>query len=209
VNPEKVLELIPCVVRTPEAAKHLDANLLKRLEVRRFWESYEKRPRGKKVPDGQSYTDREEDESDEEETDEEEVKEYELDKNEGKEDELFQDQVEAVLQGAEKQPSVNVGAYVVIVYEEQWFLTEISRDQSQVKRGYIKLEYLIKGTIVFSHPSKTTLHNTLDEDIILRNISPELVNSWACLGLNKKDLGKVLTLMVVFVSLYEESCGFS
>ncbi len=49
LNLEKVLELIPSVVRKTEAARHLDAALLKRLEVRRFGESSKKRPRGKKV----------------------------------------------------------------------------------------------------------------------------------------------------------------
>jgi hypothetical protein len=81
MNPKKVLELIPSVVRTTEAARYLDTALLKRLEMRRFGESSKKRPRGKKVPAGQSYMDREEDEeeteemdeTDEEETDEEEV----------------------------------------------------------------------------------------------------------------------------------------
>jgi hypothetical protein len=221
INPEKVLELIPSVVRTTEAARHLDAALLKRLEVRRFGELSKKRPRGKKVPAGQSYTDREEDEesdeeedkeetdeeeTDEEETGEEEVEENEVEENEGNETqgneaELFEDEVEAVLQGAEELPTVNAGTYVVAVYEQQWFLAEVSRDQSQVKRGYTKLEYLvIKGTNAFSYPSKPDLHITLDEDIIIKNVSPEPVNSRGCLGLNKKDLGKVLTLMVVFIS---------
>jgi hypothetical protein len=47
LNLEKVLELMHSVVRTTEAATHLDAALLKRLEVRRFGESSTKRPRGK------------------------------------------------------------------------------------------------------------------------------------------------------------------
>jgi hypothetical protein len=91
---------------------------------------------------------------------------------------LFEDEVEAVLQGAEELPTVNAGTYVVAVYEGQWFLAEVSRDQSQVKRGYTKLEYLvIKGTNTFSHPSKPDLHITLDEGIIIKNVSLELVNS--------------------------------
>ncbi len=62
MNPEKVLEMIPSVVKTAEAARHLDKALLQRLEIRRFSDPSKKRPRGHKVPVGQSYTDREEDE---------------------------------------------------------------------------------------------------------------------------------------------------
>jgi hypothetical protein len=57
------------------------------------------------------------------------------------------------------KPTVKAGAYIVTVYESQWFPAEVSSDQSQVKRGYTKLEYLvIKGTNAFSHPSKPDLH---------------------------------------------------
>jgi hypothetical protein len=54
LNPEKVLERIPSAVETQQAARHLDAALLQRLEVRRFGDSTPKMPRGKKVPAGQS-----------------------------------------------------------------------------------------------------------------------------------------------------------
>jgi hypothetical protein len=71
VNPEKVLEMIPSVAKTAESARHLDAALLHRLEVRRFGEASKKRPRGQKVPAGQSYTEMEEEESTDERTDKE------------------------------------------------------------------------------------------------------------------------------------------
>jgi hypothetical protein len=41
---------------------------------------------------------------------------------------------------------------------------------------------VIKGTNAFTQPSKPDIHITLDEDIILKNVSPEPVNSrgsWA------------------------------
>jgi hypothetical protein len=212
LNPEKVLEMIPSVVKTAEAARHLDKALLQRLEIRRFGDPSKKRPRGQKVPAGQSYTDRVEDEEEDtddtdedelDEMDENEVNEDENEVNEDNEDE-FEDEVEAVLQGAEagglpdELPEVCAGSYVVAVYEGQWFLAEVCRDQSQVKDGYTKLEYMaIKGTNAFTQPSKPDLHITLDEDIILKNVSPEPVNSRGCLGLSKKDLSKVLSLMVV------------
>jgi hypothetical protein len=41
----------------------------------------------------------------------------------------------------------------------------------------------------------------LDEDILLKNVCPKPVNRRGCLGLNKTDLCKVITLMVVvFIS---------
>jgi hypothetical protein len=212
VNPEKVLEMIPSVGKTAESARHLDAALLHRLEVRRFGEASKKRPRGQKVPAGQSYTEMEEEESTDENTDEstdkeddEDDDESEVDKNEA--DEECEDEVEAVLQGArededEELPEVSGGSYVVAVYEGQWFLAEVARDQKNVRSGYTRLEYLaIKGKNAFTQPFKPDVVITLDEDILLKNVCPEPVNSRGCLGLNKTDLCKVITLMVVvFIS---------
>jgi hypothetical protein len=65
-------------------------------------------------------------------------------------------------------------------FEDKVDLAESSRDQSHVKR-------VIKGTNAFSHFSKSNLHIMLDEDIILKNISPGQVNSRGCVGLNRKD----------------------
>ncbi len=134
--------MIPSVVKTAEAARHLNKALLQRLEIRRFDDPSKKRSKGQKVPAGQSYTDREEDEEeDTDDTDEDELDE--MDENELNEDE-FEDEVEAVLQGAEAGdlPEICAGSYVVAVYEGQWFLAEVCRDQSQVKDGYTKLEYM-------------------------------------------------------------------
>jgi hypothetical protein len=78
-----------------------------------------------------------------------------VDEKDENEEELFKDVVESVLQGAEELPTVNAGVYIVAVNEFQLFPAEGSMDQSQVKRGHIKLEYLvIKGTNAFSHPLK-------------------------------------------------------
>jgi hypothetical protein len=64
---------------------------------------------------------------------------------------------------------------------------------------------VIKGTNAFTQPSKPDVHITLDEDIILKNVSPEPVNSRGSLGWSKKDLSKVLSkvlslMVVVFLS---------
>jgi hypothetical protein len=204
--------MIPDVARTAEAARHLDSALLKRLEVRRFGDSSKKRPRGQKVPAGQSYTEMEDEDDAEESTDEEddeEDDEEEDDKNE--EDQEFEDEVEAVLQGAETGdvsdkdedlPESSGGGYVVAVYEGEWFLAEVARDQNNVQSGYTRLEYMaIKGKNAFTQPHKPDVMITLNEDILLEDVCPEPVNSRGCLGLNKSDLSKVTTLMVlVFIS---------
>ncbi len=78
-----------------------------------------------------------------------------MDEKDENEEELFKNMVKSLLQGAEELPTVNPGVYIVAVNEFQLFPAEGSRDQSQVKRGHIKLEYLvIKGTNSFSHPLK-------------------------------------------------------
>jgi hypothetical protein len=150
--------------------------------------------------DTEESTDEEEDEEDDEEED---------DKNE--EDQEFEDEVEAVLQGAETGdvsdkdedlPESSGGGYVVAVYEGEWFLAEVARDQNNVQSGYTRLEYMaIKGKNAFTQPHKPDVMITLNEDILLEDVCPEPVNSRGCLGLNKSDLSKVTTLMVlVFIS---------
>jgi hypothetical protein len=56
LNRNKVLERIPSVKDTHTIARNLDASLLQKLEVRRFGDQSRKKPRGKKVPAGQSYS---------------------------------------------------------------------------------------------------------------------------------------------------------
>ncbi len=56
VNREKILQRIPSTLESETTARHLDSALLKKLEVRRFCDARRKKPRGKKVPAGQSYT---------------------------------------------------------------------------------------------------------------------------------------------------------
>jgi hypothetical protein len=68
LNPEKVLERIPSAVETQQAARHQNAALLQRLEVR-FCDSTPKKPKGKKVPAGQSSTHVDEEDSEEDEED--------------------------------------------------------------------------------------------------------------------------------------------
>jgi predicted nucleic acid-binding Zn-ribbon protein len=221
LNEEKVLERIPNAVETEQAARHLDAALLQRLEVRRFGEQAKaKRPKGNKVPAGQSYTvrneDKEDDESEEDKEDDESEEDKEDDESEEDEDDEQEsdetgdedEDVDAILEGAgdagpdelpDLQNSADAGSYVVAIYEEQWFLAEVVKDQNGVPKGYTRLAYmLIKGKNSFAQPLKPDLHVTLEEDIVLKHVSPEPVNSRGCLGLSKTDYLKVLSLMVVF-----------
>jgi hypothetical protein len=64
------LDWLPSIVGSQEIARNIDSALLKKLEVRRIWRGQQKKPRGQKVPAGQSYT---EAAGDSEDTNEEEV----------------------------------------------------------------------------------------------------------------------------------------
>ena len=162
-----MLERIPSVVKSQDVARHLDAHLLEKLEVRRFGKGPTK-PRGKKVPAEKSHsaeTSSEEENSDELESD---VQvEEDSDKQEEEEDSNMQeeDSDDSAIRPTSKRPRVvedsdseteelpdvdnrkNIGEYVVAVYEEQWFLAEIAKDQSGVGQRYTRLKYMtIKGS---------------------------------------------------------------
>lgn len=55
INRQKVLDRIPSIESSESIAQHVDAALLEKLQTRRFGQG-QKRPRGKKIPAGQSYT---------------------------------------------------------------------------------------------------------------------------------------------------------
>jgi hypothetical protein len=106
-----------------------------KLEVRRIWRGQQKKPRGQKVPAGQSYT---EAAGNSEDTNEEEVDDVE----EGDDEED-----DGEKEGADKLPDLDVPGpasksssnYVDAVYEGHWFLAEICGDQKNVGRGYTRL----------------------------------------------------------------------
>jgi hypothetical protein len=208
VNRQKVLERIPTVLQTEEIARHVDANLLKNLEVRRFGDSGKKKPRGKKVPAGESYSKPVEDEEDDEESEDDEEREEEgedsLSEMESDHDEQEKDDDLEELELPDLEvPSKKMSGHVVAVYEDEWFLAEVCKDQSGVESGYTKLKYMtIKGMNNFSWGPKEDIHITLDEDIILNEVVPEPVNSRGGLGLAKKDFAKVVSLMVMVYFLF-------
>jgi hypothetical protein len=205
LNRQKVLERLPSTVGSQGIARHLDGALLRRLEVRRFGEGTMKKPRGKKIPAGQSYSA----ESDEEQVDDEEEQEEADDDSDGEEGYVAVEgsEEEAVSQEEEEDeelPDVDgpgtsrMGSYVVAAYEGQWFIAEILRDQKGVAKGYTRLSYmLIKGNNSFSWGDKPDIHVALNEDILLESVVPEPVNSRGHLGLKKKDLKTVVSRMVV------------
>jgi hypothetical protein len=109
----------------------------------------------------------------------------------------------------EELPDLDQPAYVVAVYEGQWFAAEVSKNQSGVAKGYTRLSYLvIKGSNSFTWGPRADLHVTLDEDILLRNVVLEPVNSRGHLGLKKSDLKIVLARMVVVIYLPTRRSNF-
>ena len=90
------------------------------------------------------------------------------------------------------------GSYVVATYEEQWFLAQVCVDQTNVKKGYTKLSYLsLRGPNSFVWGEKPDVMETLNIDILMEKVVPELQNNRGHLGLNKKDLRSLLSLKVV------------
>jgi hypothetical protein len=86
----------------------------------------------------------------------------------------------------------------VSVYEEQWFLAEVAKDQSKVEKGYVNLSNMtIKRSNSFLWPIKPAFHLTLEEEIIMDSVAVEPINSRGHLGLKKKDFEKLQSLMVV------------
>lgn len=191
-----MLERIPSAAGVEEIAQHVDAALIKKLEVRRFGVGLKKTPRGKKVPAGQSHTmeEEEEEELSEDEMMSEEESSEEEEEAETREVEEEEEDVDALLE----DPPRDLRGHVVAEYEGQWFLTEVCADQTGVPKGYSKLNYMvIKGNNSFAWGAKADLLVTPAEDIILTHVVPEPVNSRGHLGLKKADHAKVLAWMVV------------
>ncbi len=201
--------MIPSAPEAETIARHLDTALLKKLEVRRFGDANRKKPWGKKVPAGQSYTQvNREEESSEEESSEEKSSKEESSKEESSEEETVDSELEEQSGNKEVQehsknvelpdldtPSRKSGTSVIAVYEGQWFVAEVVQDQTSVPNRYTRLSYMvIKGSNSFAWGSKHDLMITLNEDIIL---DEEPVNRRGHFGLKKNDLAKVNSSMVV------------
>jgi archaellum component FlaD/FlaE len=126
------------------------------------------------------------------------------DEDEDKEDEDKEDEdKEEEDEGEMEEELQDVHGFVVAVYEGQWFPAEICRDQSEVPKGYTKLNYLtIRGSNCFIWGPKPDIMVTLNEDIIMMRLVLEPVNNRGHLALKSSDLKSVLARMVV-VYLYK------
>ena len=62
--------------------------------------------------------------------------------------------------------------YVVALYEGEWFLAEVYKDQKRVSAGYTKLSFMsIRGHKKFIW-AKPDILDTVNEDILLKDVSP-------------------------------------
>jgi hypothetical protein len=114
---------------------------------------------------------------------------------------------EASEQGEEEQElpdlapttSRNSGKLVACVYEGQWFIGEVLKENpGMVPRGYQSISYAsIRGQNLFAWPTKKDIMLTLSEDILLRDVTVEPKNSRGQFGLKMNVYKIVETLMVV------------
>ena len=205
INRKVVTDRLPSKDKAKAIACHIDKALLDKLEERRFPVN-KRKGRGKKIPAGKSYTD-----------DQEEEEEEDLSEDDGgsggdesvgppssSEDEAEEEpeieQPEEVDSDLESLPEIHhkTGQFVVAVYEEEWFLAEVALEQEDVAKGYTRLKYMaIKGANSFAWGLRPDIHVACNDDILLPIVS-EPVNSRGHLGVNKKDLAKVHSLMVEF-----------
>jgi hypothetical protein len=157
-----------------------------------------KKPRGQKIPAGQSYSaqDKEEEDSKEEddveESTEEETSEEEdsrQEKEEGSRHEELEDEELPEPHPGASSPKLRTS--VVAIYEGQWFLADVAESQEKVGHGYTRLSYAaIKGTNCFTWTDKPDIMVTLNEDIILSKVNVVPLNNRSHVGLTKQDLKK-------------------
>jgi hypothetical protein len=135
INQEKALERIPSVFQSHTVARHLDNALLEKLEGHRFGE-WKKKPRGQKVPAGQSNTKDQDNETTQDSTSEEEKdqeeKEIEITTDEEIEittDEEKEDMLDEELPDLDQGRRAS-GSSVVAIYKGKWPLAKVVEDQS-------------------------------------------------------------------------------
>ena len=217
-DPSQVLDRLPSKESSLEISNTIDKVLLDRLETHRFL-SQSRKPRGKKVPAGQSYTavDSDSDSSEpksetDSETDDDDV---DLDIGGGQADgavgeggDVGGEQVDGgVGEGGDigggqddvqDEPRAGgSGDHVAAVYEGELFMAQVVVEQDDIMDGHTLLSYMtIKGRNSFAWGAKDFL-TTLNEDILLAPVTPVPVNNRGHFGFEKKDYEKALRLMVV------------
>jgi hypothetical protein len=150
INRDKVLDRIPSILKSQDIASHVDQVLLEKLEVRSFGDGKTKKGRGKKVPAGESYSTREEEE--EEVVDQFSDKEMVSDEEMGVEveDEEEEDEEEDDEELPDLEQTRVPGTLLVAIYESEWFIAEVAKDQSKATRGYVNQMAVQAGH--HSHP---------------------------------------------------------
>ncbi len=132
LNRQKVLESLLSTAESNSIACYLDSALPRRLEVQRFGEGTKKKPRGKKVLAGQSYSAG----SEGEQVDDEEEQEV-VDNIEGENGNMAVEESEEAMSQEEDDdkelldlgPSTSrMASYVVATFEGGWVIVEVRRD---------------------------------------------------------------------------------
>jgi hypothetical protein len=177
INKNKVLERIPSAIQAKDVAAHLDSTLRKRLEVRRFRDKNAKKKQQEiKVPACQPYSKLEEEKAEAEDSSMGDSEDKTEPSSISNEEEIENSDAEEMISGFEWMeesgvdwlweeelrteelpdldivvPRKNLTACVVAVYEGQWFLADICKDQTNVDPGYTRLNYMtIKGKNSFT-----------------------------------------------------------
>lgn len=204
IDPTQVMEKIPHRLATEEIAQHVDQQLLKNLEVRRFGDpSKKKKPRGKGVPVGASISAAKDSSSEEEEEDVDDIidghrgkknKEVSVSESEESETDSLPD-LTATGTGTATLPA---GTLVAACYEGEIFIAEVTESQRGLMEGYTRLSYTApRGINVFAWPDVKDIMPTLNEDILVKKIVVEPFNSRGFIKMTKKDYDHAKTLMVV------------
>ena len=202
INRMKVIERLPTVASSEAVAENLDRSFLEKLQARRYGENKRApRPKGKKIPAGASYTDDADasdsnvDDEDVDDVDQSMVSSADEDEVESDDDGNDGDENDGEL----PDPHAFQQKYVVALYEGEWFLAEVCKDQKHVSAGYTKLSFMsIRGYNKFIW-AKPDILDTVNEDILLKNVAPIPVTQRGHLGLTEKDLKFVFSKMVVLL----------
>lgn len=102
--------------------------------------------------------------------------------------------------GEQPCTSWNSGGLVVAIYEGEWFVAEILKNQDRVPRDYLRLSYTShRGENIFTWPDRKDLMLTVREDIICENVKVVPVNSRGHFALCPEDYKKVKKIMMVVV----------
>ena len=208
LNRIKVTERIPSVQRTAEIAQHVDQLLLEKLQVRRFGDGKKKKPRGKKLPAGQSYSVEEEEEDEDEVQEEEDEDKEDEDEDDEDEDEEPREEEQPMVEDEQEKGHYDVGDFVVATYFGDWYLAKVDIDQDHAGDSHVNLSYMEKvGPNQFKWPKQDDLLLTLKEDILFKCAAPIMVGSSiraVHVGLSRKEAA-LAESMVVYLQKFFNS----